>query len=152
VTVAATFTNLLFHIIFSTKGRRPLVTSALRSELDRYIGGIVHNNGGVLLEAGGMPDHTHLVTMLRADTSIAEMVRLVKSNSSKWTNERCLINEPFAWQTGYGAFSVSASQLEGVRRYVRGQEEHHRKRTFQEEFREFLERHGIEFDERYLWD
>jgi len=150
--VAATFTNLLYHIIFSTKGRRPLIALALRVELDKYIGGVIRNAGGVLLDAGGMPDHTHLVTMLRADTSVAEMVRLVKSNSSKWTNERGLINEPFAWQTGYGAFSVSASQVESVRRYVRGQEGHHRKRTFQEEFREFLERHGIEFDERYLWD
>ena len=149
--MAATYTNLLYHIIFSTKGRRPLITPTLRIEMDKYIGGVVRNPG-VLLEAGGMPDHTHLVAMLRADTSVAEMIRLVKSNSSKWTNVRGIIHEPFAWQSGYGAFSVSASQLEGVRKYVRGQEEHHRKRTFQEEFREFLERHGIEYDERYLWD
>lgn len=150
--MAATFTNLLYHIIFSTKGRRPLVTPALRAELDKYIGGVIRNACGILLEAGGMPDHTHLVTMLRADTSVAEMVRLVKSNSSKWTNERGAHREPFAWQTGYGAFSVSASQLESVRKYVRGQEEHHGTRTFQEEYREFLTRHGIEFDGRYLRD
>jgi putative transposase len=99
-----------------------------------------------------MPDHVHLVIQIRPDVSVAEIVRLVKANSSKWANERPDRAGAFAWQRGYGAFTVSVSQLEVVREYVRGQEEHHRKTTFQEEFVEFLKRHGIEFDERYLWD
>jgi REP element-mobilizing transposase RayT len=149
--VAGTFTNLLYHVVFSTKDRQPLIHASLRAELDKYIGGILRNHGGILLEVGGMPDHTHLVAKLPADRSVAEMVRLIKANSSKWVNERIAPGSSFGWQGGYGAFSVSASQLEDVCGYVRRQEEHHRVRTFQEEFVAFLARHGIAHDERYLW-
>jgi REP element-mobilizing transposase RayT len=97
-----------------------------------------------------MPDHVHLVVQIKPDIAPAEIVRLMKANSSKWANERPGSLGRFSWQRGYGAFSVSQSQLDGVREYVRGQEEHHRRRTFQEEFLEFLKRHDIEFDERYL--
>ncbi len=118
----------------------------------KYIAGIVRSKGGILLDIGGMPDHVHLITKFKADRSVAEMVRLIKSNSSKWVNERDGRSVRFEWQSGYGAFSVSQSQLEALRHYVRNQEEHHRTRSFQDEFREFLDRHGIEYDERYLWD
>jgi putative transposase len=150
--VAGTFTNLLYHVVFSTKDRQALIPAALRAELDKYIGGILHNQGGILLEIGGMPDHIHIVAKLPADRSVSEMVRLIKANSSKWVNERTAPAVSFGWQSGYGAFSVSASQLEDVRGYVRRQEEHHRVRTFREEFVEFLKWHEIAYDERYLWD
>jgi len=150
--MAGTFANLLYHIVFSTKHRRPLIQPALRNELYKYIGGIVRGQHGVLLEIGGMPDHVHLVTKFKADQSVAEMLRLVKCNSSKWANDRPNRAEEFNWQTGYAAFTVSESQLGAVRSYVRNQEEHHRLRTFQEEFAELLKKHGIEYDERYVWD
>jgi putative transposase len=150
--MAATLTNLLFHIIFSTKDRQPLIQDTFRDELEKYIAGIIRNKGGILFDIGGMPDHVHLITKFKADRSVAEMVRLIKANSSKWVNERDGRTIRFEWQTGYGAFSVSQSQLEALRRYVRNQEKHHRTRSFQDEFREFLDKQGIEYDERYLWD
>jgi REP element-mobilizing transposase RayT len=150
--MAGTFTNLLHHIVFSTKHRRPLIQPALRDQLYKYIGGIIRGQKGILLEIGGTPDHIHLVAKFKADHSVAEMLRLIKCNSSKWANERPEKTGEFNWQTGYAAFTLSESQLPTVRNYVRNQEEHHRRRTFQEEFLELLKRHGIEYDERYVWD
>jgi len=150
--VAATFTNLLYHIVFSTKHRQSLIQLPLRDELYKYIGGIIRGQKGTLLEIGGMPDHIHLGVRFKADHSVAEMLRLIKCNSSKWANERPERAEEFNWQSGYAAFTVSESQLPAVRNYVRNQEEHHRRRTFQEEFLELLKKHGIEYDERYVWD
>ena len=149
--MASTLTNLLFHIIYSTKDREPLIRTGFRDELEKYIAGIVRNEGGVLLGVGGMPDHIHLITKFKPDRSVAEMVRLIKANSSKWVNERHGDPGRFAWQSGYGAFSVSQSQLEVLTAYVANQEEHHRVRSFQDEFREFLAKHEVEFDERYIW-
>jgi REP element-mobilizing transposase RayT len=150
--VPSSYTHLLYHIVFSTKERRPLITPALRAELEPYLGGIVREQRGIPLEIGGMPDHVHLVLRVRPDQAVADVVRLVKANSSKWANERSDLTERFSWQTGYGAFTVSASQLAVVRRYVQTQEEHHRKQKFQEEFIGLLKKHGIEYDERYLWE
>jgi REP element-mobilizing transposase RayT len=150
--MAGTFTKLLYHVVFSTKGREPLIGPDLRPELQKYIGGIIRGERGILLEIGGTADHLHVVARFRADVSVAEMARLIKCNSSKWANERPDRRFRFEWQSGYGAFTVSESQLEGVRHYVQGQEEHHRKRTFKEEFVAMLEKHGMEYDERYLWD
>jgi putative transposase len=147
----STYSNLLYHIIFSTKRREPLITRALMEELFLYVAGIVRGQNGLPLEIGGMPDHLHLVIRINPDVSVSEIVRLVKANSSNWVNERPDRVGRFAWQRGYGAFSVSFSQLDAVRRYVRTQEKHHHHRTFQEEFVDFLKRHGIEFDECYLW-
>ena len=150
--MAGTFTNLLYHVIFSTKHRQPIITPDLQPDLYKYIGGIIRGQDGVLFEIGGIRDHVHLVAKFKPDASVAEMVRLIKANSSKWVNERPHPMGRFEWQVGYGASTVSESQLAAVREYVRSQEEHHRTRTFQEEFVEFLKRHGIEYDERYLWD
>jgi REP element-mobilizing transposase RayT len=143
---------LLYHLVFSTKERRPLITPDLRVELYPYIGGIIRNKRGILLEIGGMPDHVHLVARLRPDIAIAEMLCFIKANSSKWANERPDLITEFAWQKGYGAFTVSQSQLPAVRHYVQTQEDHHRKQTFQQEFIALLKKHGIEYDERYLWE
>jgi len=150
--MAGTFTKLLYHIVFSTKHRRPLILPSLREQLYPYIGGIVRADQGVLLRIGGMPDHVHLVTRFKADVSVATMVRLIKTNSSKWVHEAHGQGMEFGWQTGYGAFTVSASRLAAVQDYVRRQEQHHRRRTFQEEFVGMLKRHGVEYEERYLWD
>jgi putative transposase len=149
--MAATLTNLLFHIIFSTKDREPLIRDSFRDELEKYIAGIVRNEGGVLIGIGGMPDHVHLITKFKPDRSVAEMVRLIKANSSKWVNEEHGDPGRFAWQLGYGAFSVSQSQLEALKAYVANQKAHHQSRSFQDEFREFLIKHGVEFVEQYLW-
>jgi putative transposase len=149
--MADTLTNLLFHIVFSTKDREPLIRPAFRDELEKYIAGTIRNERGVLLGVGGMPDHLHLVTKFKPDRSVADMVRLIKANSSKWVNEEHGAAGRFAWQNGYGAFTVSQSQLEAVFSYVANQEEHHQIRSFQDEYREFLIKHGVEFDEKYLW-
>ncbi len=151
IAMADTLTNLLFHIVFSTKDREPLIRPAFRDELEKYIAGIIRNEGGVLLGIGGMPDHLHLVTKFKPDRSIADQVRVIKANSSKWVNENHGAAGRFGWQAGYGAFSVSQSQLEPLLAYVANQEAHHRVRSFQDEYREFLVKHVVEFDEKYLW-
>ena len=148
--MASTFTNLLYHVVFSTKDRTPAIHEGLRERLYEYIGGIIRGERGVLLEIGGVPDHVHLLVKLKSDMAVAEFVRLVKSNSSKWLNES---NDPrarFEWQTGYGAFSVSESQARKVRKYIQTQESHHAKVSFRDELITLLEKHGIEYDERYL--
>ena len=150
--MASTLTNLLFHLVFSTKHREPLITPDLRDRLYAYIGGIIRGEGGILLDAGGMPDHIHLVTKFKPDPSVSEMLKIIKAKSSKWVNELPGRAGRFAWLAGYGAFSVSESQLPGVRRYVQTQEEHHRKVTFEDEFIALLKKHGIEYDERYVFD
>ena len=146
--MSTTFTNLLFHIVFSTKVRRPQIRSEFEDELKRCIGGVIKHERGTLLEAGGTEDHLHLLVKFRADVSVSEMVRRIKSNSPKWLREKD--PEWKGWQTGYGAFSVSESRVAGVRDYLRCQREHHRKSTFLDELKALLERHGLEYDERYL--
>ena len=138
------------HIVFSTKGRLPTIGVEIRERLYAYIGGIIRNQNGALLAAGGTADHIHLLVQLGKQVSIADMIRDIKANSSRWVHEE--FSSDFAWQTGYGAFAVSFSNIEAVKKYIDHQEEHHRKRTYQEEFLELLKRHHIEFDERYLWD
>ena len=150
--MAGTFTNLLYHIVFSTKYRRPQIVAGLREDLYSYIGGIIRADDATLVEIGGIADHVHLVTRFRTQRSVAEMVKTFKAKSSKWVNERRRGDDRFYWQTGYAAFTVSPSQLSNVIRYVRNQQEHHRRVTFQEEYISLLQRHGVEYDERYLWD
>lgn len=149
--MASTYTDLLYHIVFSTRIRKPSIDDALRPRLFAYLGGVVKRIGGHPLAIGGVADHVHLLIALPADTSIATAVRLVKANSSKWIHESQQAHASFAWQRGYGAFSVSRSQVETVRRYVERQPEHHRKRSFQAEYLVLLRKHEIAFDERYLW-
>jgi REP element-mobilizing transposase RayT len=150
--MASTLTNLLYHVVFSTKNREPMVTAPVRENLYQYIGGIVRGEGGTLVEIGGTSDHVHLVVRFKSEPSVATMVKIIKSKSSKWLNEQPRRPGRFEWQRGYAAFTVSASQLEKVRVYVRNQEQHHRRRPFQEELRQLLDKHGIEYEERYLWD
>lgn len=151
--MSSTLANLTYHIVFSTKYREPFITPGLRSELYPYIGGIVRNKGGALIGIGGVADHLHLVARLRPDIALSDMVRLVKANSSKWVNERGIEGGGlFAWQAGYVAFTVSPSQLPALFEYVECQEEHRRARPFRDEYLAILKKHGVEYDERYLFD
>src|SRR5262249_19659636 len=126
--------------------------SVLQPRLYEYFGGILRNHNGVLLAAGGIPDHVHLLVGLHRETCVAEAVRLIKANSSKWIHESYTDLAHFAWQTGYGAFTVSYSHLDRVKAYLARQEEHHRLQSFKDEFLAFLDRHHIPYDEKYIWD
>ena len=140
------------HIIFSTKNRAPELLPEWQPRLHSYLGGILRAHGGKLLAAGGMPDHIHLLVSMSRDTSVSEIVRLLKSNSSGWIHATFSDRTRFAWQTGYAAFAVSYSHVAAVKSYILAQEKHHRKKSFQEELVTFLKRHELEYDERYLWD
>jgi putative transposase len=144
------FTCLHYHLIFSTKNRVPSITADLQKRLDDYIGGLLRSVKGTLLGVGGMPDHVHLLCSLSKQLAVAEALRLIKANSSKWIHETFPKHRSFAWQAGYGAFAVSYSHLESVKRYLARQEDHHGRTTFQQEFLTFLRKHCIEFDDRYL--
>jgi putative transposase len=147
----STYTNLLYHIVFSTKDRLPLITEEFKEELYSYIGGIIRAESGVQLEIGGVNDHVHILAKFKSAVSVSEMLAKFKANSSKWANEHKLKVRKFGWQEGFAAFSVSESLVPVIRKYIQNQTEHHRKQTFQEEFVALLERHGIEYDPQYLW-
>ncbi|TVQ60034.1 MAG: IS200/IS605 family transposase [Phycisphaerales bacterium] len=148
--MSGTYTRIVYHAVFSTKRRTPWITPELRDRLHPYMGGVIRNEGGSLIIAGGMPDHVHLLVKWRADAPFAGLMRTVKSRSSRWVHETFPERSDFAWQDGYSAFTVSRSQESVVQRYIERQEEHHRVRTFQEEIVEFLRSHGVEYDERYI--
>jgi putative transposase len=145
------FSAIFLHIVFSTKNRAPFIDDAIAPPLYAYLGGVMESSGSLLC-AGGMPDHVHLLVSLNRDVSASDIVRDIKSNSSKWIHETNPALRSFAWQSGYAAFSVSFSQLNVVRQYIERQAEHHRTRTFQQEFIELLQRHHLSYDERYVWD
>jgi putative transposase len=147
-----TTTNLLVHFILSTKQRRALIKPEFEKDLHAYLGGIVRQIGGTALCVNGTRDHVHLLVRVSANRSIADIVRLIKTNSSKWIHERWPEYHLFAWQTGCGAFTVSESGAAAVRNYISNQQEHHRVRSFQEEFIGFLKKNGIAVNEKYLWD
>jgi Transposase and inactivated derivatives len=146
----STHLSLHYHLIFGTKDRAPLIAGEWRNRLHAYMGGTVRTLNGVAEEIGGTIDHVHLLIGLRATHCLADVLREIKAESSRWVHESIGLRA-FSWQEGYGAFTVSASQRGAVKRYIADQEAHHRKRTFQEEYIEFLERHGIDYDETYLW-
>jgi putative transposase len=143
---------LHYHLIFSTRHREPVLADSLRPQLYQYVGGILRAERSKLHASGGTADHTHWLVSLHQGISVADALRTIKACSSKWIHETFPEMRYFAWQAGYGAFAVSYSNLAAVERYIEGQADHHRTVTFQEEFLAFLNRHGIPFDERYLWD
>ena len=146
------FTCLHFHMIFSTKHHQALITDDLRSRLYEYIGGILRERASKLLAAGDVSDHIHLLISLSKQVTVSDALRDIKSISSGWVHKTFPDRNQFAWQTGYGAFAVSYSDLDDVKRYIANQEEHHRAKSFKEEFIEFLKKHDIRYDERYLWE
>jgi REP element-mobilizing transposase RayT len=147
----SSYTALNYHVVFSTKNRAPLITSNHAERLYAYVGGIIRDERGKLLASGGMADHVHLLVSLHPQTSLSDIMRIVKSKSSKWTHETFPEHAAFGWQDGYAAFTVSASNVDDVRRYIANQQEHHRKLSFEDELRAFLDRHGVEYDERYVF-
>lgn len=145
--------RIVVHVIYSTKGRVPfLKDAALREEVHRVLGGILNSIECPPIVIGGVEDHVHLLFVLGRTRDLASVVKEMKRGASIWLKEKQPDMAGFAWQGGYGAFSVSQSQIPAVRRYIENQEEHHKTMSFQDEFRGFLKRHGIDFDERYLWD
>ena len=144
--------RLHIHLVFSTKNREPCITDTVRSELHAYMAVVLQNLGATPVLINSVEDHIHLLFDLGRTTSVSKAVEDVKKSSSKWIKTQGAKFAGFAWQGGYGAFAVSESNVEAVRQYIANQREHHRKKTFQEEFRQFLERHRIPFDERYVWD
>ena len=143
-------TNLM-HCTFSTKGRFPFIDTELESRLWPYLGGIARENRMKALAIGGTFDHVHALLSLPATMSFAKAVQLIKGGSSKWVHDTFAKHKKFEWQEGYGAFSVSASQAGRTIAYINNQKEHHRKRTFEEEFVELLDKHGVEYDRRYIF-
>jgi REP element-mobilizing transposase RayT len=150
--VAHSFTSALFHCVFSTKDRRPIIDDVLQERLFPYMGGIAREIRARALTIGGVGDHVHLLLSLPSNMDVAQAMRLIKTNSSKWVHDTFSDRADFRWQTGYGAFSIGISQVDDTRAYIESQREHHRNRSFQEEFIAFLKRHEIEYDERYIWE
>ena len=150
--MAHTYVRLIVHAVFSTKKRLPYLVEHRRDEVFSYMGGILREIRCDSLAINGMADHVHVVFRLPATLAVANVMEILKSNSSKWIHEDRILQRAFEWQRGYAAFSVSQSTLDHVLQYVANQSVHHRKVSFQEEVRELLTRHGIQYDERYLWD
>lgn len=148
----STYTKLTYHIVFSTKYRLPLIQNELQNKLYEYIGGIIRAQNGHLIEIGGIEDHIHLLANLTPTKAISDSIREIKSNASKWINELSNQTNRFEWQKGYGAFSVSYSQIESARFYIQNQREHHQTKTFEEEYIKFLEIHKIAFQHKYLFE
>lgn len=143
---------LLVHLVFSTQGRAAVLRAELRPRLHAYLATVARNKDCECFRAGGVTDHVHLAIRISRTVTVAEWVEGLKTSSSKWIKTQSPELADFAWQRGYGAFSVGPTDLEALMRYIDAQEEHHRRRTFQEEYRAFLKRYGVEFDERYVWD
>lgn len=143
-----TYSQNYLHVVFSTKERQKLITKEFQPKLWSYMAGIGRQNGFLMLANGGMEDHAHLLIQLPATLALAKAVQLLKGSSSKWVNEH---GREFSWQEGYGAFSVSKSNINAVVKYIANQEIHHRKITFEDEFIALLEKHGIEYDPRYVF-
>ena len=144
------YTNLLYHLVFSTKDRRPFLTDLYVTRLYEYIGGTIRGMGGISLELNGTEDHVHVLAKFRPDKALSDVLRELKANASGWMHDVFPDLDKFSWQRGYGAFTVSQSNVDEVRRYIANQKEHHKKTTFRDEFIQFLKANQIEYDERYL--
>ena len=147
-----TYSQLLLHVVFSTKGRTPWISSDVAERLYPYVGGIVRAEKGLLYDIGGVEDHVHLYLRWRPDATLSDLMRTVKARSTKWVHDTFPELHAFAWQEGYSAFSVSKSREEAVKQYIATQAEHHRREDFKSELLRILRAHGVEFDERYLFD
>ena len=148
--MSASYCNLLYHIVFSTKDREPWMAASIRSRIHEYLGGAIRGESGIALIVNGTADHVHILAKSRQDKAISKLVGELKANSSGWISRSFREATGFAWQEGYGAFTVSESQVPKVRRYIENQEEHHRTVSFLEEFKVILRAHGLPFDERHL--
>ena len=148
--MSSSYTNLIYHIVFSTKDRRPLLTEDHQERLYEYIGGTIRGLGGVSLGINGTQDHVHVLAKLRPDKALSDVLRDLKANASGWMHDVFPELKDFSWQRGYGAFTVSESNVEKIRDYIARQKEHHQKRSFRDELIEFLKANGVEYDEKYI--
>ena len=148
--MAHSFTGIYLHIIFSTKNRTRMLSPELRDRLFPYMGGLIRERNGDAVLINGVEDHIHLLTRFPATITLSDFLRDIKSISAGWVRDSFAESRLFGWQTGYAAFSVSRSNVDTVRDYIARQEEHHRRKTFEEEYVEFLERHGIAYDARFV--
>jgi REP element-mobilizing transposase RayT len=144
--------RILIHLVFSTKNRERILMPAIQTELHPYLAGTLDNIECPSLQVGGVEDHVHLFFGLSRTRTVAEVVEAVKTSSSKWIKTKGAAFAAFRWQSGYGAFSVSQSDADAVITYIRNQAQHHRKMSFQDEYRRLLERYRVAFDEKYVWD
>ena len=149
--MANTYTQIYLQVVFAVQGRAAVIPESHKEEVHKFITGVVTNRSQKLIAINSMPDHVHLLVGLKPDCALSDLVRDVKAASSKLINERHWMGGRFAWQEGFGAFSYSHSQLDDVVRYIANQEQHHTKKTFAEEYREFLERFGVDYDPRYVF-
>lgn len=149
--MANTYTQLYFHIVFAVKGRKNRLAPQLKEELYKYISGIISNKNQKLMIINGMPNHIHLLIGTKPDCNLSDLVRDIKANSSKWINENKLVNGKFEWQLGFGAFTVSPSSVKNVIEYIKNQEMHHAKKSFREEYIEFLTVYEIDFKSEYIF-
>jgi putative transposase len=147
-----TYSQILLHIVFSTIRREPWIKAEISERLYPYIGGIVRAEKGILYDIGGVEDHVHMYLRWRTDESVSNLLRAVKARSSKWIHDTFPELGAFSWQEGYSVFSVSKSQEEAVKKYIAGQADHHKKETFKSELLRILRAHGIDFDDRYVFD
>ena len=148
--MAQTLTEIYIHIIFSTKNRTDLISPDIEDELFAYIGSFSGKNDSKLISAGGTENHLHLLISMSKKIKLSELVGKIKRDSSKWIKTKNITS--FGWQDGYGAFSVGPTQIDGVKEYIANQKKHHSKKSFEDEFRYFLEKYNMECDEQYLWD
>jgi putative transposase len=149
--MANTYTQIHIQFVFAVKYRNGLIHSSFKDELYQYISGIIKANNHKLLAINGMSDHIHILIGMRPTQSISELMQVIKANSSKWINEKKFLKLKFEWQEGYGAFSYSKSQVNTVIEYIKNQEIHHEKRTFREEYIEFLEKFEIDYDKNFIF-
>lgn len=147
-----TFHQNIAHIIFSTKDRRPFINHEVGARLHAYLGGAIRGQGGLPIRVGGVADHVHIAAATPKSVSNSDLLREFKSSSTRWVRSNYAALDRFAWQVGYGWFSVSRSQLLRLETYIAEQPRHHRKMTFKEEFRELLDAHGIAYEETFFWD
>jgi putative transposase len=150
-TIANTYTVLLYHIVFSTKNRTPFICPDIEERIWEYVGGIARHHKMTALQIGGIEDHLHALVMAPATIAPFEIAKYLKAESSKWIHDEFPDLQDFGWQDGYGAFTVSRANVPSVVRYIQNQRVHHQTQTFQEEYLEFLQKAGVEYDERYLW-
>jgi REP element-mobilizing transposase RayT len=150
--MANTYSQLLVQVIFAVKGRQNLILKSWKDELCKYITGITSNKNQKMLCINSVRDHIHILIGLKPDVAISSLVRDIKNNSSNFINERKFVSGRFAWQTGFGAFTYSNSQLDRVVKYILNQENHHLKKSFKEEYIEFLKKFMVDYDEKYLFD
>lgn len=149
--MANTYTQLYFHIVFAVKGRQNHISKKWKDELYKYITGIVTNRNQKMMIINGMPNHIHILVGTKPNCNLSDLVRDIKANASKWINEKKFVNGKFEWQTGFGAFTIGQSQIPKILNYIKAQEEHHKKKSFKEEYIDFLNAYQIDYKNEYLF-